>query len=260
MSEEVHPRADAIDAMSSLELVSLMNREDVRAAQAVESQLESIASAVDALADRLRGGGRLHYFGAGTSGLIAALDASECPVTFGVAPDVVRAHIVTEPDEEDDHALGVQKAREAGVRRGDVATGVSASGRTAYVLGAMQRCTEDGALRIAITCRPGSPLARLADIAIELDTGPEVIAGSSRLKAGTAQKLVLNMLSTGAFTRIGRTRRGRMVSVVAGNKKLRERAALIIADLAGVTLDEARRRLDAADGSVEAALSAERRA
>ncbi|HEV2477601.1 MAG TPA: N-acetylmuramic acid 6-phosphate etherase [Candidatus Dormibacteraeota bacterium] len=258
MSEEVHPRADELDAMSSLELVSLMQEEDARAVRALEPQLENIARAVDAIAAKLRGGGRMHYFGAGTSGLIAAMDAFECSPTFGV--DVVRAHVVTEAGQEDDSELGEKLAHEAGLRRGDVAVGVSASGRTAFVLGALAQAAQDGAVRIAITCRPESQLGRLADVAIEVETGPEVIAGSTRLKAGTVQKLVLNMLSTGVFTRLGRTHRGRMVSVVPGNAKRRERAARMIADLAGVTIEEARRRLHEAGGDVAAALAAERRA
>jgi N-acetylmuramic acid 6-phosphate etherase len=258
VSEEVHPRAEDLDAMSSLELVSLMHGEDAFAVRAIEPQLENIARAVDAITERLRGGGRMHYFGAGTSGLIAAMDAFECPPTFGV--DAVRAHVVTDPGQEDDRKLGVETAREAALRSGDVAVGVSASGRTAFVLGALAQAAEDGATRIAVTCRPESQLGRLADVAIEVDSGPEVIAGSTRLKAGTVQKLVLNMLSTGVFTRLGRTRRGRMVGVVPGNEKLRERAARIIADLAGVSIEAARRRLDEAGGDVAAALAAERRA
>ena len=258
MSEEVHPRADELDAMSALDLVSLMHEEDARAVRALEPQLENIARAVDAIADKLRAGGRMHYFGAGTSGLIAAMDSFECPPTFGV--DVVRAHVVTEPGEEDDRNLGEKMAREARLRSGDVTVGVSASGRTAFVLGALAQATEVGATRIAITCRPESQLGRLADVAIEVDTGPEVIAGSTRLKAGTVQKLVLNMLSTGVFTRLGRTHRGRMVGVVPGNAKLRERAAGIIADLAGVSIEEARRRLEEAGGDVTAALAVKRRA
>ena len=258
MSEDVHPRADELDAMSSLELVTLMQEEDARAVRALEPQLGNIARAVDAIAANLRGGGRMHYFGAGTSGLIAAMDAFECAPTFGV--DVVRAHVVTEPGREDDGELGEKLAREAGLRRGDVAVGVSASGRTAFVLGALAQAARDGAARIAITCRPESQLGRLADVAIEVETGPEVIAGSTRLKAGTVQKLVLNRLSTGVFTRLGRTHRGRMVGVVPGNAKLRERAARIIADLAGVTIEEAHRRLHEAGGDVAAAIAAERRA
>ncbi len=258
MSEEVHPRAEDLDAMSSLELVSLMHEEDARAVRALGPQLDNIARAVDAIAERIRAGGRMHYFGAGTSGLIAAMDAFECPPTFGV--DVVRAHVVTEPGQEDDRNLGVKMAREAALRSVDVAVGISASGRTAFVLGALAQAAEDGATRIALTCRPESQLGRLADVAIEVDAGPEVIAGSTRLKAGTAQKIVLNMLSTGVFTRLGRTHRGRMVGVVPGNEKLRERAARIIADLAGVSIEVARRRLEEAGGDVAAALAAERRA
>lgn len=259
MSEEVHPRADELDAMSALELVSLMQAEDKRAVEAVESQLENIARAVELAADRLRAGGRLHYFGAGTSGLVAAMDAAECPATFGVAADTVQAHIVTEAGGEDDRALGAANARQAGLRAGDVAVGISASGRTPFVLGALHQAGEEGTLRIALTCRPGSALAAAADVTIEVDTGPEVIAGSTRLKAGTVQKLVLNMLSTAAFTRIGRTHRGRMVGVVAANEKLRERAARIITDLSGLPLEEARRRLDEAGGDVESVLAAVRR-
>ena len=256
MSEELHPRAEDLDAMSSLDLVSLMHEEDAAAVRAIEPQLENIARAVDAIAERLRAGGRMHYFGAGTSGLIAAMDAFECAPTFGV--DLVRAHVVTEPGHEDDLKLGVKLARDAQLRRGDVAVGISASGRTAFVLGALTQAAEDGTTRIAVTCRPESQLGRLADVAIEVDTGPEVIAGSTRLKAGTVQKLVLNMLSTAVFTRLGRTHRGRMVGVVPANGKLRERAARIIADLAGVSIEDARRRLDQAGGDVAAALAVER--
>jgi len=258
VSEDVHPRADELDAMSSLELVGLMQEEDARAIRALEPQLENIARAVDAIAEQIRAGGRMHYFGAGTSGLIAAMDAFECAPTFGV--DVVRAHVVTEPGQEDDRNLGEKLAREAGLRRGDVAVGVSASGRTAFVVGALAQAAEDGATRIALTCRPESQLGRLAEVAIEVETGPEVIAGSTRLKAGTVQKLVLNRLSTGVFTRLGRTHRGRMIGVVPGNAKLRERAARIVADLAGVSIEEARRRLHDAGGDVAAALAVERRA
>lgn len=260
MSEELHPRADELNAMSALDLVVLMHEEDASAVRALEPQLENIARAVDLIAERLRAGGHMHYFGAGTSGLIAALDAFECPATFGVGVDVVRAHAVTEPGEEDDRELGVRMARDAAVQNGDVAVGISASGGTAFVLGALTQAAEEGATCIAISCRPESQLGRLADIAIEVDTGPEVIAGSTRLKAGTVQKLVLNMLSTGVFTRLGRTHRGRMVGVVPANAKLRERAARIISDLTGVSIEEARRRLQDAGGDVAAALAAERRA
>jgi N-acetylmuramic acid 6-phosphate etherase len=260
VSENVHPRADELDGMTALDLVSLMQAEDRVAVDAMKPHLEQIARAVEATTERLRGGGRLHYFGAGTSGLLAALDAYECPVTFGIGQDVVQAHVETAAGAEDDSDLGERQARDATLGAGDVAVGVSASGATQFVLGALRRAKLDGALRIAITCRPGSPLGRMADVVIEVDTGPEVIAGSTRLKAGTVQKLLLNMLSTAVFTRLGRTRRGRMIGVVAANRKLRERAARIVADLSGLPVDEARRRLEEADGDVEAVLAAVRRA
>lgn len=253
MSEKVHPRADELDSLSPLEFVELMHAEETAAVAAIRPQLVHVARAVEEISQRLRAGGRLHYFGAGSSGLIAELDAAECPGTFGAPPDMVQAHAALDP-EEDDRALGAGAASEANLRPGDVVVGLSASGRTAYVLGAMEVAKSGGSFRIAITAHPGSNLARLADVAIEVASGPEVIAGSTRLKAGTVQKLVLNMLSTAVFTRLGRTYRGRMVGVVASNEKLRARAASIVADLAGISMDEARRRLDEARGDVRAAL------
>jgi N-acetylmuramic acid 6-phosphate etherase len=232
MSESIHPRADELDAMSALELIELMHAEDAAAVQAIRPQLRNIARAVDEIADRVRGGGHLHYFGAGSSGLIAALDAYECPFTFGVDPEVVQAHPATVPADEDDRELGISAARDAALGVSDVAVGISAGGRTAYVVGALAQARADGALRIAITSNPGSRITDEADIAIEIATGAEVIAGSTRLKAGTVQKLVLNMITTAVFTKLGRTRRGRMTGVVAGNAKLRARAARIAADLA----------------------------
>jgi len=255
MSENVHPRADELDGMSASAFLEVMHEEDLNAVRAMAPALEQLARAVDQVADRLRAGGRLHYFGAGTSGMIAALDAVECPATFGVDRDLVQAHVATEPEQEDDRKLGQFAAGEAQMRDHDVAVGVSASGRTAFVLGAFDTATSDLALRIALTCNPGSPLGQVADIAIEVGSGPEVIAGSTRLKAGTVQKLLLNMLSTAVFTRLGHTRRGRMVGVVAANDKLRERAAHIVADLTGMSLEDAQRRLKETRGNVRAALT-----
>src|SRR5262249_3194426 len=150
------------------------------------------------VADRLRAGGRLHYFGAGTSGLVAAMDAAECPDTFGVPADTVQAHIATAPRDEDDRGLGQETARAAHVTPGAVVVGISASGRTPFVIGALEEATARGAATIALSCNSKSRMGRGADIAIAVETGPEVIAGSTRLKAGTVQKLVLNMLSTAA--------------------------------------------------------------
>ena len=260
MSEDVHPRADELDDLSAYELVALMHAEDHIAVSSLAPALDDIARAVDLIADRLRAGGRLHYFGAGTSGLIAAMDAAECPDTFGVSAETVQAHIATAAADEDDRALGLDKAREARITPSDVVVGISASGRTRFVIGALEEATARGAATVAVTCSSLARMGRGADVAIEVDTGPEVIAGSTRLKAGTVQKLVLNMLSTAAFTRLGHTHRGRMVGVVASNDKLRTRAAKIVADLSGVSLEEARRRLDEAGGDVRAALAAARRA
>jgi N-acetylmuramic acid 6-phosphate etherase len=259
LSEKVHPRADELDGLTSLEFVTLMHAEETAAVATIQPQLGHLARAVEEIVVRLRSGGRMHYFGAGSSGLIAQLDAAECPGTFGAPPEMVQAHAALDP-EEDDRALGAGAARELALRAEDVVVGLSASGRTAYVLGALEVAHSAGSLRVAVTSHPGSPLAQLADIAIEVASGPEVIAGSTRLKAGTVQKLVLNMLSTAIFTRLGRTHRGRMVGVVASNEKLRARAASIVADLAGISIEEARRRLDESGGDVRAALNGGSRA
>jgi N-acetylmuramic acid 6-phosphate etherase len=253
VSENLHPRADELDDLTALEFVTLMHAEDASAVSAIVPQLEEVARAVEAVAERLATDGRLHYFGAGTSGLIAELDAAECPATFGVATDRVLAHAV--PDtQEDDRELGGDEARQARLTKADVVVGISASGRTPYVLGALERASSDGALRVAITCNPGSPLGRAADIAIEVDKGPEVIAGSTRLKAGTVQKLILNMLSTAVFTRLAHTHRGRMVGIVASNDKQRGRAAGVVADLGDASREDAARALVAAGGNVKVAI------
>jgi len=259
MSEDLHPLADRLDDLTALELVTLMHTEDSKALQAIGPALESIAAAVEAITGRLRAGGHMHYFGAGTSGWVASMDAAECPATFGVAANTVQAHTVTDED-EDDRAAGQEAAREAAVGPADVAVGISAGGRTAFVLGALEEATARGALTISLTSNTRSRMARGVDIAIEVETGPEVIAGSTRLKAGTVQKLVLNMLSTAVFTRLGHTRRGRMVGVVASNEKLRERAARIVADLSGMSLEEARERLLTAGGDIRAVLAEVQRA
>lgn len=254
MSEELHPRADELDDLSAYELVALMHAEDHNAVSAIASELERISAAVEAIADRIRSGGRLHYFGAGTSGLIAAMDASECAPTFGVDADLVQAHTADEAEAEDDRTLGHDAATSARLTSRDAVVGISASGRTAFVLGALEEATARAALTVAVTCNRLSRMGRGVDIAIEVETGPEVIAGSTRLKSGTVQKLVLNMLSTGVFTRLAHTHRGRMVGVVASNDKLRARAARVVSDLAGVSTGEAERVLAEAGGSAKLAI------
>jgi len=254
MSESPHPRANELGSLSTGELLQLMHGEDRRAVEAVEAHLDEVAAAVEAIAGRLRSGGRLHYFGAGTSGRLAALDAAECPPTFGVAGDLVHAHDAGDGEAEDDDRRGAAEARAAGLRAGDAVVGVSAGGRTAYVLAALAEARRAGSLVVGISCAPGSPLGAAADLAIEIETGPEVIAGSTRLKAGTVQKVVLNMLSTGVFTRLGHTYRGRMVDVVAANEKLRGRAARIVAELTGAPAARVERALADAGGSAKLAI------
>jgi len=254
VSEGTHPRADELDDMTALQFIEVMHAEDTEAVEALRPELRDLATAIEQIAERLRSGGRLRYFGAGTSGLIARLDAAECPATFGVAADLVQAIAVEDAGQEDDRELGRDAARRARLTSRDVAVGVSASGRTPFVLGALEAAVDSGALRVAITCRRGSAAASAADLAIEIDTGSEVIAGSTRLKAGTVQKLVLNMLSTAVFTRLGHTYRGRMVGVKADNAKLKDRATRAVAEIAGASPEEARRTLEAAEGDARVAI------
>ena len=254
MSESPHPRADELSKLSTRELLTIMHGEDRRALAAVEAHLDAVAAAVEAIAGRLRKGGRLHYFGAGTSGRLAALDAAECAPTFGIPAESVQAHDAGDGEAEDDDRRGAAEARKAGVRPVDAVVGVSAGGRTAYVLAALAAARRSGSLVIGISCSPGSPLGAAADLAIEVETGAEVIAGSTRLKAGTVQKVVLNMLSTGVFTLLGHTYRGRMIDVVASNEKLRGRAARIVADLTGATAPRVEGALADAGGSAKLAI------
>ena len=253
MSEKAHPRADELSTLSTRELLEIMHVEDRHAVEAVQSSLGQIAGAIDQVAARLREGGRLHYFGAGTSGRLAALDAAECPATFGIDPDMVQAHYA-EDKSEDDRGKGRDAARHAALGPRDAVVGVSASGRTAFVLSALDVARAAGALVVGLSCAPGSPLGAASDVAIEVETGPEVIAGSTRLKGGTVQKVVLNMLSTGVFTRLGHTYRGRMVGVVGANEKLRDRAARIVHDLSGAPRDQVDRALTEAHGSAKVAI------
>jgi N-acetylmuramic acid 6-phosphate etherase len=254
MSEGVHPRADELDSLTTLELVELMHAEDARALEAIDPQLGQIAAAIDAIAERLRSGGRMHYFGAGTSGRIAALDALELAATFGIEAPLVQAHEGGDDEHEDDEHRGRDHAKRSGAGAGDVALGISASGTTGYVVSAIRTAKAAGAMVVALTCAPGSPLGLTADLAIEIETGPEVIAGSTRLKAGTVQKVILNMISTGTFTRLGYTYRGRMVNVVVTNDKRRARAVRLVAELGGTSVELAARALSDAGGDTKAAI------
>lgn len=239
-----------------------LNGEDTSVAPAVRKVLPQIARAVDAIAKSLQHGGTLFYVGAGTSGRLAVLDAAECPPTFGTPPRMVRAVIAggeralrhAVEGAEDSAANGARDLRRAGLSRGDVVVGVAASGTTAYVLGALAFAKRRGAMTVGVTSNPRSPLALAAQISIAPDTGPEAIAGSTRLKAGTAQKMVLNMLSTAAMVRIGRVYENWMVHVALTNQKLRRRGARILEEAAGVSPSVAEHALRQAGHNLPAAL------
>ena len=258
-TEEIHPSTRDLDLLSTPELLHRINDEDRRAAWAVEREIDVIATAVDAITSRLKGGGKLHYFGAGTSGRIGVLDAAEIWPTFGVE-DLIIAHLAGMPDAlttavegaEDDRAAGVAQARE-GLSNADAAIGISASGRTAYVLGAMEAARVQRALTIAITGDAESPLARAVEIPIVLRTGPEVIAGSTRMKAGAAQKMALAMISTAVMVKLGHVYGNLMVGVRASNRKLRARAQRLVASLAGTDEHASATALAKADGDVKTA-------
>lgn len=263
-TEDAHPDARDLDARSTAEVVALMNGEDAKVAPAVAAAAPAVARAIDAIAARLRRGGRLLFFGAGTSGRLGVLDAAECPPTFGTPPGLVVGVIaggetaLTRAQEgaEDDRAAGAARVAELRVGPNDALVGISASGRTPFVLAAVAAARAAGAFTVALACNPGSPLAQAAELAIEVVVGPEVIAGSTRLKAGTATKLVLNQLSTGVMVRLGHVQGHRMIDLRPTNAKLRERATRMVAELAGVDAATARAALDAGGGTVRDAVAA----
>ncbi len=261
-TERTNPAAAELDAHSALEIARLINDEDTHVPFVIRTILPDIARAIDAIASALGRGGRLIYVGAGTSGRIAALDASECPPTFNTPPRMVqyviaggaRALARAMEVNEDSPKLGRRDLAKKRPTKKDVVVGISASGRTPYTLGALQYARERGATTVAVTGNPGSPMERPADIAIVVETGPEVVAGSTRMKAGTAQKLVLNMLSTGAMTRLGYVYGNLMVNVHLKNRKLVERGLTILERAAGLDREAARKALKAAGNSVPVAL------
>ena len=260
-TEERNARAARLSSLPAREILELMNDEDTTVPAAVRRALPAIERGVDEIVAAIQAGGRVRYVGAGTSGRLGVLDASEWPPTFGVPSEMARGVIaggdraLRESIEgaEDDAAAGARDVR-AAARSGDVVVGISASGRAPYVIAALGAARELGARTVAVTCDAASPLARAADGTIAVDVGPEIVAGSSRLKAGTATKLVLNMLSTASMIRLGRTRDDLMVDLRAVNAKLRERAVAIVAAEANVGPDEARRRLERAQWDVRKAI------
>ena len=260
-TEARNPRARGLESFTTRQILELMNDEDATVPAAVRAAMPAIEKAVEAIVDAMAKGGHVLYVGAGTSGRLGVLDASEAPPTFGVEPEMVHGIIAggdtalrsSIEGAEDDPSAGRRDVA-AVLRPKDVIVGISASGRAPYVLGGLEAGGEIASATVGITCNTGSPLARAADIAIVVDVGPEVLAGSSRLKAGTATKLVLNMLSTAAMIRSGRTRGDLMVDVRPTNAKLRERAVRMVRDETGLSEDEARARLEAAGWSVRKAL------
>jgi N-acetylmuramic acid 6-phosphate etherase len=246
-TEGINPASTGIDRMTPLELARVINEADASVAPAVAAQLPQIAAAIAAITDRLAAGGRLIYIGAGTSGRLGVLDASECPPTFNTPPGQVVGWIAGGPAAlttsieavEDDPDLGRADAAELQVGAGDALIGIAASGRTPYVLGALTYAREVGALTIALACNADPPIGRPAEITIAVETGPEIVSGSTRLKAGTAQKMVLNMLSTGVMIRLGKTYGNLMVDVQLTNAKLRRRAVAILETVTGLSTEDA---------------------
>lgn len=261
-TEAINERTRDLDLRPLLEQARLMNDEDQRVPGAVARALPQIAAAVERIAEALRRGGRLFYVGAGTSGRLAMLDAAECPPTFGTPPEQVQAVIAGGPEAfaeaaegaEDDEGAGAQEMDRRGVGSRDVVVGIAASGQTPFVLGAVRRARARGAATVALTSVPSSALETACDLAIVTAAGPEVIAGSTRLKAGTAQKLVLNMLSTLAMVRLGKVYGNLMVDLRATNAKLRQRAIRIVAAATGVGDGEAAAALERSGGRVPVAI------
>ncbi len=251
-TEGRNPRTLHIDELPTLEMVTLMNDENRVVEDAIATQLPAIAAAVDIIATALSNGGHLIYIGAGTSGRLGVVDASECPPTFGVDPGLVRGIIAggegamfrAVEGAEDDEARGAAELIADGVTAGDVVVGLSASGGAPYVLGALKAAREVGATPLGITCNPDSRMHPLCDVTIAPYVGPEVITGSSRLKAGTAQKLVLNMLSTGAMIKTGKVVGNLMVNVRPTNIKLRDRCIRILMELSGIDRPRAEALID----------------
>ena len=251
-----------LDMKSALEVARVINAEDAKVAAAVERALPQVARAINVIADALKHGGRLIYVGAGTSGRIAALDAAECPPTFNVDPRSVQFVMAGGPwalaaaveANEDSRALGEREIAKRKPARKDVVVGIAASGRTPFTVAAIEYARHKGATAIAVVCNRNTPLQRAADFAIVTDVGPEVISGSTRMKAGTAQKMVLNMLSSGAMTRLGYVYGNLMVNVTPRNSKLLARGVTILQRSTGLSRTVAERALKAAGNSVPVAL------
>jgi N-acetylmuramic acid 6-phosphate etherase len=261
-TEQSNPRSANLDERSTAELVDLFASEENEVARALEACRESLIAAVDVVSWAMQAGGRLFYFGAGTSGRLGVLDASEIPPTFGAPPELVQGVIAggatalhrAVEGAEDQPEAGALAVFERGVRAGDAVVGLTASGRTPFVLGALARARELGARTLLITCNPARERGGGWDVVVDLPTGPEIVTGSTRLKAGTATKVALNILSTCAMIRLGRVRGNKMVDLRISNAKLRDRGVRLVSSTLGIGYEEARERLEKADWNVRAAL------
>ena len=262
VSEGRNPDTMDIDLLPSLDIVQRINQQDKLVPLAVEKVLPEIAEAVDKITEAFKVGGRLFYIGAGTSGRLGVLDASECPPTFGTDPEMVvgiiaggkEAMFRAKEGAEDDPALGEQDLKENTLTQRDVVVGIAASGRTPYVIGGLEYANKLGATTVALSCNPDSPIADIADIAISPVVGPEALTGSTRLKSGTAQKLVLNMLTTASMIRLGKSYQNLMVDVKATNAKLVARAARIVMQATDCTNQEAKTALKETDYDAKLAI------
>lgn len=262
LTEQRNPNSSKIDTANSRSIVEIINNEDKLVAMAVEKKLSVIADAIDEVVDRLMIGGRLLYFGAGTSGRLGVLDAAECPPTFGTDPETVqgfiaggeRAMFKAQEGAEDLEENGADAVMKSAVNKNDIVVGLAASGRTPYVHGAIKKAREIGALTLLVTTVSGDQVDLTVDYLIDPDVGPEVIMGSTRMKSATAQKMVLNMLSTGAMIRLGKVYKNVMVDLQLTNKKLEERAKRILMMFTKCNYKEAALALDKADNHVKTAL------
>jgi N-acetylmuramic acid 6-phosphate etherase len=262
LTEARNPRSAEVDRLDAAGIVALMNAEDANVVAAVGAEAVAIARAIDWTAERFRRGGRLIYVGAGTSGRLGVLDASECPPTFSTPPEMVVGLIAGGPaaltraveGAEDDPMQGAGDLRAIGLQAGDLVVGIATSGRTPYVLGAVRHARSVGAATVGIACNRPSVLGGLVDLEIAPLVGPEVVAGSTRLKAGTATKMILNMITTGAMIAIGKTMGNRMIDLQPSNEKLRIRSRRMLRELSGVDDAEAARLLEQAGGRLKPAL------
>jgi N-acetylmuramic acid 6-phosphate etherase len=262
ITEQTNPRTANIDELTTLGMLRVINQEDRVVMEAVAQELQRIAAAVDAIVDCLNQGGRLFYVGTGTSGRLGVLDAAECSPTFGVSPELIQAilaggyeacHRAVEVA-EDDPAAGARAVAERGVTRSDAVVGLTASGRTPFTIGALKAARSIGAITVAVACNPNPEIARVADITITPVVGPEVIAGSTRMKAGTAEKLVLNMISTCAMIKLGYTYGNLMSNLQLKNEKLRRRAAGILMSEFSIAEADAWRLLEETEWDLKTAI------